>query len=332
MVFYIPPEPSPGGSFFCSLSLNLYRLRCGYISLELLQKMLYTPSKNRVGGKAAVKEELGVSRAGYLRERYHYFHLKDSAGQERDYHFHEFDKLVLLLSGQVNYTVEGRSYSLRPWDVLLVKEHTIHKALIDQSRPYERVILYLDGKYFQRSMPEARLMDSFDRADRMGEHLLCPDEEQRRALKKVLESYEQADREEGFGAEALKETYIIQLLIHISRMSAGRQQGEERQFDPKIQQALSYINENLGSALSVERLAEQVYLSKYHFMRLFKAQTGSTVHAYVRQKRLLQAARLIREGSTVQQAAADCGFGDYSAFHRAFKESFGISPGSLKRK
>ena len=78
-------------------------------------------------------------------------------------------------------------------------------------------------------------------------------------------------------------------------------------------------------------LAEQAYLSRYHFMRLFKAQTGATVHAYVRQKRLLTAARLIREGVPAGQAAADCGFNDYSAFNRAFRESFGVSPGRLKK-
>ena len=114
-------------------------------------------------------------------------------------------------------------------------------------------------------------------------------------------------------------------------MTAAAAQPRESQYDPKIQQVLSYINENLTEELSVEQLAEQAYLSKYHFMRLFKAQTGSTVHAYVRQKRLLHAARLIREGASVGKAAADSGFGDYSAFHRAFRESFGISPGSLKK-
>ena len=49
------------------------------------------------------------SREGYLEENYHYFHLRDTAGQERDFHFHEFDKIVLLLSGRVEYAVEGSS-------------------------------------------------------------------------------------------------------------------------------------------------------------------------------------------------------------------------------
>ena len=72
-------------------------------------------------------------------------------------------------------------------------------------------------------------------------------------------------------------------------------------------------------------------MSRYHFMRLFKAQTGSTVHAYVRQKRLMNAARLIREGVPAAKAAEESGYGDYSAFHRAFKASFGVSPGGLMK-
>ena len=95
-----------------------------------------------------MESEGSVSREGYLKENYHYFHLKDTAGQERDFHFHEFDKLVLLLSGRVDYVVENVSYELEPWTVLLIKHHTIHKALIDKTEPYERIIVYLDGKYF----------------------------------------------------------------------------------------------------------------------------------------------------------------------------------------
>ena len=52
-----------------------------------------------------MNEERSISRAGYLRENYHYFHLRDTAGQELDFHFHEFDKVVLLLAGRVDYIV-----------------------------------------------------------------------------------------------------------------------------------------------------------------------------------------------------------------------------------
>lgn len=271
-----------------------------------------------------------ISSAGYLKDNYHYFHLRDTAGQERDFHFHEFDKLVLLIAGNVDYTVESSTYPLQPWDVLLVKHHTIHRAMIDVSTPYERIILYLDRKYFERVMPGAGLMECFDAADRRGAYLLKPDAKQREELRQAILAYEQAAKDSRFGAQAMQDTMVIQLLIHVSRMAAvpGTEAAPR---DPKIQSVLSYINKNFRSPLTVEQLAEQVYLSRYHFMRLFKAQTGSTVHQYIRQKRLMCAARLIRGGTPAAKAAADSGFADYSTFHRAFREAFGTSPGRLKK-
>ena len=275
-------------------------------------------------------DKRSYTREGYLHENYRYFHLRDTAGQERDFHFHDFDKIVLLLSGRVNYLVEDQSYQLRPWDLLLVKHHTIHKALIDRSEPYERIIVYLDRQYFDRALPQARLMDCFESADRSRRYLLVPDGEQRAELGETLRSFELNREDSRFGAEAMRDTLMMQILIQIGRMAPAAPERSE-QADPKIRQVLSYINEHLTEELTVEQLSEQVYLSRYHFMRLFKAQTGSTVHAWVRQKRLLCAARLIREGVPAVKAAADSGFGDYSAFHRAFRESFGIAPGELKK-
>ncbi|MCD8326264.1 MAG: helix-turn-helix domain-containing protein [Lachnospiraceae bacterium] len=350
------------------------------------------------------------SREGYLRENYHYFHLRDTAGQERDFHFHEFDKAVILLSGKVDYAVEDMTYTLKPWDVLLVKHHTIHKALIDQTEPYERVIIYLDRHYFDQLMPQAQLLKCFDTADRKRQYLFTPNSEQQKDLGAALNTYEQAAAETEFGAQAMRDSVMIQLLIRINRISisgqartakgeAGMEKGkdaagkgragaeksengaekgkdaagkgragaekseaengkgkakarkgraengksntnngkakaedgnDEAQTDSRIASALSYINENLTRELDVGEIAERVFLSRYHFMRLFKAQTGITVHAYIRQKRLLYASRLIREGMPAAEAASKCGFSDYSGFHRAFKDCFGVSPGQLK--
>lgn len=272
-------------------------------------------------------------REGYLREDYRYFHLRDTAGQERDFHFHDFDKLVILLSGRVDYTVEGVTYSLLPWDVLLVKHHTIHRAVIDQKVPYDRVVLYLDAQFADRYFPGAALMECFQLADRQGCHRLSPGPEEKRLLSDLVERLDNAQEDEDFGADAVRDTLMIQLLVFINRMIRRGESLPAREmsaYDPKIARALSYINENLGRDMSVEEIAEYAYLSKYYFMRLFKAQTGTTVHAYLRQKRLLNAARLIREGAAVSKAAEDSGFRDYSAFYRAFRETFGISPGQLK--
>jgi AraC-like DNA-binding protein len=274
-----------------------------------------------------------ASQEGYLHENYRCFHLRDEAGQERDFHFHDFDKLVILLDGRVDYQVENMTYHLRPWDILLIKHHAIHRALIDQSEPYERIILYLDGQYIGQTMPDVELMDCFDRADRQGRYRMTPNREERTGLAQGLEALERALADEQFGAKALRDALLIQVLVMVNRIGRrddGVQERPQGRQDDKISRALSYINEHLTQELTVERLAEQVYLSKYHFMRLFKTQTGYTVHAYIRQKRLLYAAQLIRKGVPVSQAAAESGFSEYSTFYRSFQNSFGISPGQLK--
>lgn len=115
-------------------------------------------------------------------------------------------------------------------------------------------------------------------------------------------------------------------------LSDNSHEADSAETGGQIATALSYINENLTRELNIDDMAAMCYISRYHFMRLFKAQTGCTVHNYIRQKRLVLAARLIREGMSASAAAAECGFSDYSAFHRAFTKTFCISPGKIKKQ
>ncbi len=277
-------------------------------------------------------ERYKYNREGYLNENFRMFHLRDSAGQERDFHFHEFDKIVILISGSVNYMVEGTDYTLKPWDILLVRHHMIHKAVIDVSEPYERIIIYLDSAYVDRFAPEGGLMDCFAAAEQRRFCLIRPEKSEIDELSGSLERLESTINDTAFGAELMRGTMLTQLLVLLNRMMQRDTSAESGsvEYNEKIALALSYINENLTKQMSVDELAAMCYLSRYHFMRLFKSQTGCTVHNYIRQKRLVLAARLIREGMSASNAAGECGFSDYSAFHRAFTQTFGVSPGKIK--
>ena len=279
-------------------------------------------------------ERYKYSNDGYLNEDFRLFHLKDSSGQEKDFHFHEFDKLVILISGKVDYTVEGTTYRLEPWDILLVRHHMIHKAAIDLSVPYERIIIYLNSAYVERFAPEAGLMDCFAAAEKRRYCLMRPDADSIERLKDALHRLEDTQGDELFGAQLLRGTMLVQLLVLINRimLSDNSNKNDAAEQDGKIAPALSYINENLTRELNIDDMAAMCYMSRYHFMRLFKAQTGCTVHNYIRQKRLVLAARLIREGMSASAAAAECGFSDYSAFHRAFTKTFRVSPGKIKKQ
>ena len=50
-------------------------------------------------------------RSGYLQQNFRLFHLKDKKEQQFDFHYHDFDKIVIFLSGNVTYIVEGISFN-----------------------------------------------------------------------------------------------------------------------------------------------------------------------------------------------------------------------------
>lgn len=272
---------------------------------------------------------------GYLHEDFRLFHLRDVGVEEMEHHYHEFDKIVIFLSGTASYIIEGRSYFLEPWDVLLVSHHLIHKPVIDPSHPYERVVIYLDPGFVRSSSTrDGDLSACFRLARQRQFALMRPNHTQREQLQALLNALEQALGEQAFAGDLLSRTCFLQLLIHLNRSMVRDHTDRNRaasDFDPKIQTALAYINDHLGEELSVDTLARQVYTSRYHFMRRFKQLTGCSVHRYITQKRLLRAASLLRNGASAQSACARCGFQDYSTFQRAFRRQFGMTPRDMQR-
>ena len=275
------------------------------------------PGMGRPGGRPLQKDgetmfqSANYQRRGYLHEDFRLFHLRDMGVEEMEYHYHEFDKIVIFLSGRASYIIEGRSYFLEPWDVLLVSHHLIHRPVTDPDRPYERVVIYLDPGFLQASGTRGEdLATCFRLARERQFALMRPDGEERGRLAGLLEGLERALEDRGFGGDLLARTCFLRLLVQLNRDMIRDRTHRDRtasQYDPKIAQALSYINDHLGEELTVDGLARQVYTSKYHFMRRFKELTGYPVHQYITQKRLLAAAELLRGGASAQAACGRCG-------------------------
>ena len=272
-----------------------------------------------------------VGKRGYLHEDFRLFHLKDTRAQKVDYHYHEFDKLILLLGGKVSYVVEGVTYFLQPWDVLLVQHTMIHRPIIDPSEPYERVVIWLGREWLERRSDPGEALDTcFDTTRERGFHLLRFDAERRLHYMQRIQQLEEALRDRSFGAARMADTLCQQMLIDVNRdVLRSRTAQEERdsyRVDPKMEEVLRYIAAHLEEPLSVDLLAREFYLSRYYLMHRFKAVTGYTVHQYISQKRLLRAGELIRAGVPVMKAAEQAGFEEYSTFLRAFRGTFHMSP------
>lgn len=93
-----------------------------------------------------------------------------------------------------------------------------------------------------------------------------------------------------------------------------------------ISQLLRYINRNLSNDFTLAELAAEVNYSEYYICRLFKKMTGKTLTTYIQEKRIHEAACLLRSYDSINQAAEQVGFNNYSYFYKTFKKFMGCGP------
>lgn len=265
---------------------------------------------------------------GYLNVDFQYFHIKDKRNLEFESHYHEFNKLIIFISGNVTYLIEGKAYKLKPWDLLFVGNNDIHKPIISADEPYERIIIWVNSRFLElHNTDNSNLLNCFNFSSRKKINLLALPLEKTNNIKLILSSLEEAVKDKAFGSNILKNSLFLQLMVYINRLTMENS-GEESdvEYDERISGVLEYINENLKDDLSIETISSKFYMSKYYLMHKFKAQTGYTLHNYIQQKRLMLSAALIKEGRQITEVAMECGFKDYSSFVRAFKKIFELSP------
>lgn len=88
-----------------------------------------------------------------------------------------------------------------------------------------------------------------------------------------------------------------------------------------------HVHDHLAQDLSLDELARVAGLSRFHFLRSFKASTGSSPLQYVTERRIAQAKRLLAESDlAMPQIASCCGFASADAMARAFRRAEGVSP------
>lgn len=271
---------------------------------------------------AADRPEL---KSGYLEQDFRLFHIKDKTTKTFSFHYHDFHKIILFLSGKVTYQIEGKSYFLTAGDILLVNASSIHKAVVDPAVTYERIILWVRPEYMKSMMKRDDITDCFEKSLTRGHHLIRTDIDNRDFLQQLLLRLEQSLKlPEEFGSALLNQSLFAEFMVYLNRIYLNRQYeklSSSLSFDPQITGIMKYINEHLTEDLNLETLAGQFFISKYYLMHKFKSETGYTVHNYILQKRLAYAKRLVdSENLPITKAASLSGFHDYSSFYRAYKK------------
>ena len=268
--------------------------------------------------------QYNLEKTGYLKEDFRLFHINDRTKKDFSYHYHDFHKIIVFISGKVTYHIEGKAYHLKPRDILLVSQGAIHKPEIDPSVPYERYIFWI-----RDDLSCQELNTCFQKANDRSFNLVRADSALQERLKDLLPEIEQTLQNKHFGDTVLRNALFTQFMIYINRIFLRTSSSPDKKAyssDTQIEQLLKYINRNLSENLSIDQLANRFFFSKYHMMRKFKNETGYTIHNYITSKRLLMARSLISQGMPVMKAAQASGFHDYTTFVRAYKKQFGKAP------
>ena len=261
------------------------------------------------------------------------YHYCDAATFSVPPHRHDFYELFCLLSDSYIYHVENNQYELHPGSLILVPPGESHwPELTGEPREIDRIVLWLNPRFISSlSIFLPGTLGTIGK-NLQDEHLIVPDEKTYQVILNLLFSLLYEKNRADADSQYLCHLILSQLLIHISRVLNQRtrpQDKPESRYE-EIMKVREYINAHFRDPLTVNELAQRFFMDKNTMTRQFKRTIGMTPGEYIRRKRLECAHALIRQGYGVQYAGFSSGFTDYSAFFRAFRQYYSMSPGDVK--
>ena len=260
---------------------------------------------------------------------YEIYRYRSTYMNEVELHHHDFYEVYLLLRGRVEYIVENQIYRMRPGDWMVTSPLELHQARIaTDADAYERFVLWISRSYLDRlSTPRTSLTRCFDTSVENHTNLLRLPGTTGAQMRSIIERLSALQSNKEYGSDLLAQGALVELMIGLNR--AAEERGDNRpagSSDQVVDAVLHYINEHYSETLTLDQLAEKFFISKYHLLRKFDAQVGTTVHRYILQKRLLNAKQLLSGGVPPNEVCQYCGFGDYANFYRAFKAEYNQTP------
>ncbi|MCR5104026.1 MAG: AraC family transcriptional regulator [Eubacterium sp.] len=251
--------------------------------------------------------------------------------QKKGYAQHSHEALEVFLCIQNNYEIiaNGKKFTLHEGDILIIPPHMFHEYINDKYGI--RFIYLIEMNQFFNSHDyktiESLFFDAF-----LCNKTTCPDIYER--VYKLFMEMNSVYFTNAHFWETIVYDKIYQVFIEIAKHSENLVKAETSsasQSINRINSLLNYIDINYAEDISTEQAAEYTGFSKYHFLRLFKAQTGYTFHDYLTLKRISVAQELLMTDTPVTDIAFQTGFNTLPSFCRTFKKYTNSSPSDYKK-
>lgn len=270
----------------------------------------------------------------YMVERdFELYYYSDAHFHPVGSHSHDYYEFYFFESGSVTMELAGETCPLRQGDLLVVPPGTAHRAVVaDDGTPYRRFVCWIGTAFLAHltaQAPEYGYVTDRARRERGCLYHFDPVtfNEIRLRLFALLDELH-TDR---FGGAEQRRLALRSLLLTVNRLAC------EQRYPPRDEgntYALlsAYVDQHLGEPLRLADIAGQFYRSPSYVSHLFKERTGMSLYQYLTQRRLSAVCAAMKSGTPITEACLQYGFRDYSAFYRAFRKQYGLSPAEYRAK
>ena len=247
---------------------------------------------------------------------YHWSEFRGSRSRDISCNWHKNIELLLVEEGEGFIGYDTDELEVCGGDLILVNSGAMHRIYTATSMKFHCFIV-----------DESFCNDNGIFTDRLRFTRVVRDEESCRRYRELIARIE-ARENEPFSVARIRSAALL-LLIDLCTKHACPEEGAQAQKNAALEHvkvALSYLNENYAHAVSLEQVADEVGITKFHLAREFKRYTGQTVVTYLNMLRCKMARVYLSEGRNVTEAALESGFSSLSYFSRTYKKLMGQTP------
>lgn len=236
-------------------------------------------------------------------------------------HFHDFFELYYLLDGERLHMIEGETYHFTANDFVLFPPHIMHYSYGEKDMPFKRIVLYFTPDLITDEDVRQKLLEKVT--------IFTTQSLKASSILPLLQDLTRELDSPGKYHDAFISNQLNRLLLSILRLEFNAAKSIPK---TRSAQAVDYIHTHYMDDISVNQLAEMLYISPYHLCHEFKNATGKTIIQYLNTTRILHAQRLMLETDyNITRISREVGFSNLTHFNRIFKKVTGVNPSEKKK-
>lgn len=241
-------------------------------------------------------------------------------------HTHDCHEIFLLLGGDMDYFVEGTIFPMISEDFVIIGADTPHGKKTIKCPQFLCFVMSLHHDFFVENNCEE--YEKVFLLRHSTEHKISADVSRSSGFLGAYHRLKDYTQNFTDTASSVTTAIIIEMLYILNTKIKFSQSYITNSY---VQRIFDYVNENYSGKITLENIAEELFISKYHICKLFKKYAGYTVYQYITHKRLERTKQLINSGQNITSACIEAGFSDYSSFYKAYVKEYKSTPKTMNK-